>query len=157
MRVDGRLAAMAGERMKLTGFTEVSGVCVHPDFRGAGYARELSRLVAGRILARGETPFLHAFDNNTAAITLYESLGFQAADNGAADRAREGIAGRWPVHIAQVPREARWSGRERGARRSARATRRAPPQLLQALAGRCVQDVITGRGDIVCVDLFDKG
>ena len=77
VRVDGRLAAMAGERLKLIGFTEVSGVCVHPDFRGAGYARELSRLVAGRILARGETPFLHAFESNTAAITLYESLGFR--------------------------------------------------------------------------------
>jgi predicted GNAT family acetyltransferase len=77
VRVDGRLAAMAGERMKLTGFTEVSGVCVHPDFRGAGYARELSRLVARRILARGETPFLHAFADNTPAITLYEALGFK--------------------------------------------------------------------------------
>jgi predicted GNAT family acetyltransferase len=81
VRVDGRLAAMAGERMKLTGFTEVSGVCVHPDFRGAGYARELSRLVAGRILARGETPFLHAFSTNTPAITLYESLGFKLRTN----------------------------------------------------------------------------
>jgi predicted GNAT family acetyltransferase len=77
VRVDGRLAAMAGERMKLTGFTEVSGVCVHPDFRGAGYARELSRLVAGRIIARGEIAFLHAFATNTAAITLYETLGFK--------------------------------------------------------------------------------
>jgi predicted GNAT family acetyltransferase len=77
VRVDGRLAAMAGERMKLPGFTEVSGVCVHPDFRGAGYARELSRLVASRIVGRGETPFLHAFDDNTPAITLYEALGFR--------------------------------------------------------------------------------
>jgi predicted GNAT family acetyltransferase len=77
VRVDGRLAAMAGERMKPSGFTEVSGVCVHPDFRGAGYARELSRLVATRIIARGETPFLHAFDDNVAAITLYEALGFR--------------------------------------------------------------------------------
>jgi len=77
VRVDGRLAAMAGERMRPDGFTEVSGVCVHPDFRGAGYARELTRRVAGRILERGETPFLHAFDDNTPAITLYETLGFE--------------------------------------------------------------------------------
>jgi predicted GNAT family acetyltransferase len=76
VKVDGRLAAMAGERLKLAGFTEVSGVCVHPDFRGAGFARELTRLVATRILARGETPFLHCFDTNTPAITLYETLGF---------------------------------------------------------------------------------
>jgi predicted GNAT family acetyltransferase len=77
VRVEGRLAAMAGERLKPTGFTEVSGVCVHPDLRGSGYARELSRLVARRIIARGETPFLHAYASNTAAITLYESLGFR--------------------------------------------------------------------------------
>ncbi|HLK24661.1 MAG TPA: GNAT family N-acetyltransferase [Caulobacteraceae bacterium] len=77
VRVDGRLAAMAGERLRLPGLTEVSGVCVHPDFRGQGYARELTRIVARRILDRGETPFLHVFDDNTAAITLYETLGFR--------------------------------------------------------------------------------
>lgn len=76
VRVDGRLAAMAGERMKLPGFTEVSGVCTHPDNRGRGYAGALMRLVAGRILARGETPFLHAYASNRGAIALYETLGF---------------------------------------------------------------------------------
>jgi ribosomal protein S18 acetylase RimI-like enzyme len=76
IRVDGRLVAMAGERMKLPGFTEVSGVCTHPDFRGRGHAGLLSRIVAARIAARGETPFLHAFASNHAAIHLYEQLGF---------------------------------------------------------------------------------
>jgi predicted GNAT family acetyltransferase len=79
VRVDGRLAAMAGERLRVAGMTEVSGVCVHPDFRGAGYARELTRLVAQRIFARGETPFLHCFADNTPAIRLYETLGFSVA------------------------------------------------------------------------------
>jgi predicted GNAT family acetyltransferase len=51
-------------------------VCTHPDFRGRGYAGLLSRTVATQILRRGETPFLHAFATNTAAIALYESLGF---------------------------------------------------------------------------------
>ena len=68
--------AMAGERMKPTGFTEVSGVCTHPDHRGRGYAGALMRVVAARILARGEMPFLHAYASNTGAIGLYESLGF---------------------------------------------------------------------------------
>jgi len=73
---DGELVAMAGERMKPTGFTEVSGVCTHPDHRGRGYAGALMRVVAARILARAETPFLHAYASNTGAIGLYESLGF---------------------------------------------------------------------------------
>ncbi|HEY0437714.1 MAG TPA: GNAT family N-acetyltransferase [Phenylobacterium sp.] len=76
VREDGRLIAMAGERMKPPGFTEVSGVCTHPDHRGKGYAEALSRLVAGRILARGETPFLHAYAHNEGAISLYRRLGF---------------------------------------------------------------------------------
>ncbi|WP_084690905.1 GNAT family N-acetyltransferase [Sphingomonas sp. SRS2] len=76
IRENGRLAAMAGERIKPDGFTEVSGVCTHPDFRGKGYAGLLSRIVATRIEARGETPFLHAYADNTGAIRLYESLGF---------------------------------------------------------------------------------
>jgi predicted GNAT family acetyltransferase len=73
----GRLVAMAGERMKPEGFTEVSGVCTHPDFRRLGLAGGLMRHVASRILARGETPFLHSYASNTGAIALYETLGFR--------------------------------------------------------------------------------
>jgi len=72
----GALIAMAGERMKPVGFTEVSGVCTHPDHRGRGLAGALMRVVAGRILARGETPFLHSYAHNKGAIALYQSLGF---------------------------------------------------------------------------------
>jgi predicted GNAT family acetyltransferase len=77
VRVDGRLAAMAGERMKPPGFTEVSGVCTHPDHRGRGYAGQLMRAVAMRILAGGEQPFLHVYPSNAGAIALYEALGFR--------------------------------------------------------------------------------
>ena len=76
VKVDGRLVAMAGERMKPDGFTEVSGVCTHPDYRGRGYAGALMRRVSGRIFDRGETPFLHAYASNRGAIALYEALGF---------------------------------------------------------------------------------
>ena len=77
IKIDGRLIAMAGERMKPDGYTEVSGVCTHPDFRGQGYAGALMRVVTQRILERGEQAFLHAYAANTATIVLYETLGFR--------------------------------------------------------------------------------
>jgi predicted GNAT family acetyltransferase len=77
LRIDGRLVAMAGERMRFPGHVEVSGVCTHPDFRGRGLARRLSAAVTAEIQRRGEQPFLHAWATNTAAIALYESLGFE--------------------------------------------------------------------------------
>ena len=76
VRQGGVLVAMAGERMRPPGFTEVSAVCTHPDHRGHGYAGRLMRLVMAGIVARGETPFLHVFEHNTGAIALYKALGF---------------------------------------------------------------------------------
>jgi predicted GNAT family acetyltransferase len=76
IRREGRLVAMAGERMKVPGMSEVSGVCTHPDWRGHGFAQALSAFVANDIQKRGETPFLHAYAVNRAAIRLYERLGF---------------------------------------------------------------------------------
>jgi predicted GNAT family acetyltransferase len=77
VKVDGQLVAMAGERLRPEGFTEVSGVCAHPDHRGKGYAARLMLHVAHKIVARGETPFLHSYDHNAGAIALYEALGFR--------------------------------------------------------------------------------
>jgi predicted GNAT family acetyltransferase len=77
VRQEGKLVAMAGERLKLNGYTEVSGVCTHPDWRGRGYAGGLMAIVARRILDRGETPFLHVYAANSGAIALYETLGFR--------------------------------------------------------------------------------
>ena len=72
----GCLVAMAGERMHLSGFTEVSAVCTHPDFTGRGHARALMSAVVAGILSRGETPFLHVRIGNPA-IGLYQKLGFK--------------------------------------------------------------------------------
>jgi ribosomal protein S18 acetylase RimI-like enzyme len=91
IKEEGRLVAMAGERMKHAGYTEVSGVCTHPSARGRGYARALSIAVATRILDRGEIPYLHAYAANAAAIQLYRALGFRL---------------RRPVHVAFVTRRA---------------------------------------------------
>jgi ribosomal protein S18 acetylase RimI-like enzyme len=71
-----RLAAMAGERMRLDGFTEISAVCVHPDYRGKGYAQTLMKTLMKASAARCETSFLHTYDDNHGAIALYERLGF---------------------------------------------------------------------------------
>jgi predicted GNAT family acetyltransferase len=77
VKVGGALVAMAGERMKLPGFTEVSGVCTHPDHRGKGYAAGLMTQVARAILARDETPFLHSYSDNDGANALYARMGFR--------------------------------------------------------------------------------
>lgn len=77
VRHEGRLVAMAGERMRTDGYCEVSGVCTHPDFQGRGLAGALMSIVCERIIARGETPFLHSYAHNAGAIGLYDSLGFR--------------------------------------------------------------------------------
>ncbi|MBS0477984.1 MAG: GNAT family N-acetyltransferase [Proteobacteria bacterium] len=77
VRIDGQLVAMAGERMKMPGWSEISGVCTHPDYRARGYAAALMRTVASRMIARGETPWLTSYKANTGAIGLYETLGFR--------------------------------------------------------------------------------
>jgi ribosomal protein S18 acetylase RimI-like enzyme len=73
----GRLAAMAGERLHLTGFTEISAVCTHPDFRGHGYGAILLSALISRIKERGEVPFLHVRTENVHAIRLYEKSGLK--------------------------------------------------------------------------------
>jgi GNAT superfamily N-acetyltransferase len=72
----GRLVAMAGQRLHIPGYVEVSAVCTHPDVRGRGYARLLMSSVIEEILRRGKIPFLHTLAENRGAIHLYEGLGF---------------------------------------------------------------------------------
>ncbi len=76
IKKDGRLGAMAGTRMAMIGFREVSAVCTHPDFRGRGYARRLMDHLISHIEAGGNTPFLHTEEENEAARSLYDSMGF---------------------------------------------------------------------------------
>ncbi|HEY6531532.1 MAG TPA: GNAT family N-acetyltransferase [Acidimicrobiales bacterium] len=72
----GWLVAMAGERLHLDGWTEISAVCTHPSARGRGLAATLTRHVATEILERGETPFLHVRADNESARRVYDRLGF---------------------------------------------------------------------------------
>jgi predicted GNAT family acetyltransferase len=73
---DGRLIAMAGERLKLTGFTEISAVCTAPEFRGRGFARTLVAYLVAQTLNEGKIPFLHVKAENGAKV-LYQKLGFR--------------------------------------------------------------------------------
>jgi predicted GNAT family acetyltransferase len=77
IRIDGQLAAMAGERMKPGHYTEITAVCVHPSHRGRGYGQILLAEISRRISARGEIPFLHVFSDNCSAIALYRRQGME--------------------------------------------------------------------------------
>jgi predicted GNAT family acetyltransferase len=89
VRDRGKLLAMAGERLKVSGYTEVSAVCTHPDHLGKGYAAKVMTEVMGLIRSRGEKPFLHVRSHNARAIALYERLGFRK---------------RWEGHVAVLRR-----------------------------------------------------
>lgn len=77
IHVAGQLVAMAGVRLEMTGYTEISAVCTHPDHQGKGYAQELITAVVRHIIQRGKVPFLHTRPDNTIAIKVYEKLGFK--------------------------------------------------------------------------------
>lgn len=74
---DGRLAAMAGERMATADFQEISAVCTHPDFLGRGFARRLMAWLGNDILAQGRVPFLHVSHQNARAKDMYERMGYR--------------------------------------------------------------------------------
>jgi ribosomal protein S18 acetylase RimI-like enzyme len=76
IRDGGRLIAMAGERLWLGNFHEVSAICTHPNRQGRGYARALTGRVVNRMLRADETPMLHVEWTNTRAIDMYRALGF---------------------------------------------------------------------------------
>jgi GNAT superfamily N-acetyltransferase len=73
-----RLVAMAGERLAVDGWQEISGVCTHPEFGGRGYARRLTLALMIRHRQRGVASFLHVSEGNAVARRLYESMGFEA-------------------------------------------------------------------------------
>lgn len=75
--IDGKLAAMSGQRMHPVPYLEVSAVCTHPDYRGRGLAKATMLRVMEGILAQQQIPFLHVLRTNTTAIQLYESIGFR--------------------------------------------------------------------------------
>ena len=77
IRYEGRLVAMAGERLRPTGWTEISAVCTDAEHRGQGLATRLVLDVAHHVHERGDRAMLHAAESNTGAIAVYERLGFR--------------------------------------------------------------------------------
>jgi predicted GNAT family acetyltransferase len=73
---DGRLVAMAGERLSAGGFTEVSAVCTAADQQGKGLGTRMVKAVVESIRGRGEEAFLHVGDHNVNAYRLYLAMGF---------------------------------------------------------------------------------
>lgn len=76
VRIKGELVAMAGERLALPGYRELSAVCTRPGHTGRGYAARLSAHVLAKHAAAGLTTFLLVADGNARAVALYERLGF---------------------------------------------------------------------------------
>ena len=76
-RHNGALIAMAGERMRVAGWGEVSAVCVHPDGVRQGLGGILTLAAAQAIQARGDRACLHVRDGNDPAHGLYRKLGFE--------------------------------------------------------------------------------
>lgn len=77
IRLESQFAAMAGERMKVHGYEEISAVCTHPNFTGRGLAARLINLLVAKQLKRGIVPFLHVNETNARARALYIRLGFE--------------------------------------------------------------------------------
>lgn len=76
IRQDGKLVAIAGERMRLDGLTEISAICTDPEYTGRKYAQQLIAALCNYNLNQGITPFLHVIETNERAIRLYEYMGF---------------------------------------------------------------------------------
>ena len=85
IREDGRVVAMAGERVQLEGYSEVSGVVTHPDYRKRGYGGGLTLFKCNQVQERGKIPFLGVIEANDGAVRLYQKLGFKTLYTGHLD------------------------------------------------------------------------
>lgn len=77
VRCEGKLVALAGLRMHLPGYREITTVGTMPGFEGRGYASALVTALVERIRLRNEQPYLTVTINNARAIAIYRRLGFR--------------------------------------------------------------------------------
>ena len=77
IRSDQKLVAMAGLRMHLPGYREITTVATLPGYEGRGYATALAAALVERIRERNERPFLTVRSDNARAVEIYRRLGFR--------------------------------------------------------------------------------
>jgi ribosomal protein S18 acetylase RimI-like enzyme len=77
VRAEGKLVAMAGLRMHLPGFREITKVATLPGFEGRGYATALVATLVQRIREHKECPFLTVHTGNLRAVEIYRRQGFR--------------------------------------------------------------------------------
>jgi len=111
---EGRIIAMAGERLKVPGWTEISAVCTHPDAQRQGLGAALTLWMARSIRQAGDEAFLHVLEHNDNALRLYRALGFEIRRKVQAvimkrlpedERPRAGIEPRNALHDDAEPEE----------------------------------------------------
>jgi ribosomal protein S18 acetylase RimI-like enzyme len=73
---NGNLVSMAGERISIPGYREISSICTHTEHRGNGYAARLTQFLIDMHSSHGMQSFLHVGEQNGSAKALYEKLGF---------------------------------------------------------------------------------
>src|SRR6267154_4619340 len=76
VRINKRLVAMAGERLAVPGYCEISAVVTHPEHTGKGYATLLMNRLLNDHAKAGLKSFLQVSENNSRAIALYQRMGF---------------------------------------------------------------------------------
>ena len=77
IRVEGKLVAMAGLRMHLPGYREITTVATLPEYEHRGYATTLVSALVARIRERNERPFLTVRTDSARAVEIYRRLGFR--------------------------------------------------------------------------------
>ena len=74
---DGRLLAVAGQEVEVSGAAHLVSVCCDPEFRGMGYARAVcSRLVVEADSDGSPVTILEMYAANAAGRALYAAIGF---------------------------------------------------------------------------------
>jgi ribosomal protein S18 acetylase RimI-like enzyme len=90
IRINNQLVAMAGERLAIPGYTEISAVVTHPAHTGKRYATILMNCLLRDHASANVKSFLHVKQKNSRAIALYQRMGFVTVDS----------VSLWPISLA---------------------------------------------------------